>query len=535
MAGLLDTQQSGGLLGALFDDPGARLGLGLLAASSPKLRGLGQVMAQQDQAKQQALQQQYIQSQIAENATQNKQREMQMKAAMDKQAWEQAYYMGGQMPGAQGAGYISSGGSGATPAASSGQMATGATAPTPSEGKFDEWSRSYGIPKDALVADWKSNGGKGIAEMLMKRGAPDMQVTNGYAYDKNRLGAGFMPSLSTSQDGKTSMVRIGPDGLPVVMAPQGAMETFAGYQGAQAAFKPIKVYNPATGREEYTNEGAVVRPQGVPSAQPQYSGPGYAGGSAANAAQGQLQIMQSEYNRLPEGHPDRPAIMREMQRLGGGQATPQSGNYAAGPSAAEAAANEARRVQAVEQVKADILPTSTKLAAVDKTKDALGVLQQALNHPGLKTATGLQGSIDPRNYIPGTDATNFRVLMDQIKGSVFLDAYKDLQGGGAITNVEGDKAEAAKARINRAQSPDEFVKGLNEYKAILERGYERAQQRAGNQGGATGGWEDRQSQQAPAQQREFSMLPNATQYDGKRMRAPDGTIYRSSGGRWTKE
>lgn len=483
MAGLLDTQESGGLLGAFFDDPGARLGMGLLAASSPKFRGLGQVMAQQDQAKQQALQQQLIQSQIAENATQNRQRELQMQNAMAQQARENAFFGMGGSPGGttQGAGMISAGGA---PGAALGGAA-------PSEGKFDEWSRQYGIPKDALVVDYLKNGGKGIAEMIAKRGTPDMQVTNGYAYDKNRLGAGFMPSLSTSQDGKTSMVRIDQaTGLPVVMAPQGAMETFAGYQGAQAAFKPIKVYNPATGREEYTNEGAVVRPQGTPSAQPQYSGPGYAGGSAANAAQGQLQIMQSEYNRLPEGHPDRPAIMREMQRLGGGQAMPQSGNYAAGPSAAEAAANEARRVQAVEQVKADISPTATKVGAVDTARDALGMINQALGHPGLKTATGIQGTVDPRNYIAGTDATNFRVLMDQVKGSVFLDAYKDLRGGGAITDIEGAKAEAAKARINRAQSPDEFVKGLTEYKSIVERGLARAQERAGNQGGATGGWGD---------------------------------------------
>lgn len=53
--GLLDfaTAQpsGGGLLDFAFSDPGARLGLSLLAASSPKLRGLGDVMAQQDQAK----------------------------------------------------------------------------------------------------------------------------------------------------------------------------------------------------------------------------------------------------------------------------------------------------------------------------------------------------------------------------------------------------------------------------------------------------------------------------------------------------
>lgn len=80
--GLLDfaTAQpsGGGLLDFAFSDPSARLGMALMAASSPKLRGLGDVMAQQDQAKKDALQQQYIQSQIAENQTQNKLREQQM-------------------------------------------------------------------------------------------------------------------------------------------------------------------------------------------------------------------------------------------------------------------------------------------------------------------------------------------------------------------------------------------------------------------------------------------------------------------------
>lgn len=531
MAGLLDP-------GGPFDltNPQTQMAIGLLmGAQAPRSQGaqiFSGLLSQQAALSQQEMQRKVMQSQIDENVTQNRQRELQMQNAMAQQARENAYFGMGGGGTTQGAGMIPSGGS--APGSALGGAA-------PSEGKFDEWSKQYGIPKDALVVDYLKNGGKGIAEMIAKRGTPDMQVTNGYAYDKNKLGAGFMPSLSTSQDGKTSMVRIGPDGLPVVSAPQGAADTYAMYQGAQAAFKPIKVYNPATGREEYTNERAVVQPQATPAnvrPQAQYTGPGYAGGSANAAAQGQLEVMQSELNKLPANHPDRPAIMREMQRLGGGQAAPQmapqSGNYAAGPSAAESAANEAQRVQAVEQVKADISPTATKVTALDTARDALGMIDQALSHPGLKTATGIQGTIDPRNYIPGTDATNFRVLMDQVKGSVFLDAYKDLRGGGAITDIEGAKAEAAKARINRAQSPDEFIKGLNEYKAIVQRGYERAAARAGGQGGATGGWEDKQGQQKP-QQREFSMLPNAAQYEGKRMRAPDGTVYRSSGGRWNKE
>jgi hypothetical protein len=55
MAGLLDfgSEQPGGIFGGLLSDPGARLGLSMLAASSPKLRGLADVMAQQDQMQQQ--------------------------------------------------------------------------------------------------------------------------------------------------------------------------------------------------------------------------------------------------------------------------------------------------------------------------------------------------------------------------------------------------------------------------------------------------------------------------------------------------
>lgn len=40
---------------------------------------------------------------------------------------------------------------------------------------------------------------------------------------------------------------------------------------------------------------------------------------------------------------------------------------------------------------------------------------------------------------------------------------------------------------------------------------------------------------APAQTKKFDMLPPATQYEGKRMKADNGTIYRAVGGKWVKE
>lgn len=62
----------------------------------------------------------------------------------------------------------------------------------------------------------------------------------------------------------------------------------------------------------------------------------------------------------------------------------------------------------------------------------------------------------------------------------------------------------------------------------------RLQQKYMHLNGGDVGNEQPQQTTQPAQ-REFSMLPKAADFDGKRMRAPDGTIYRSSGGRWNEE
>lgn len=525
MAGLLDFAGSapsggGGLLDFVFSDPGARAGLTMLAASSPKYgRGLLAAMQSQDEMQKNALQQQYIQSQIAENASQAKQREMQIQSAMQQQAREAAFFgLGGgsPKPTTQGAGMISGGedaGSGA-----------------PSESKFDEWSRQFGIPKDALVVDYLKNGGKGIAEMIAKRGTPDMQVTNGYAYDRNKLGAGFMPSLQTSQDGKSTMTRIGPDGLPVVSAPRGALETFAGYQGAQASFKPIKVYNQATGREEYTDEASVVRPQGRASARPQqqYSGPGYNGGSAANAATEQLRIIQSEYDKLPQGHPDRPALMREMQRLGGGQVA-QSGNFAAGPSAAETAANEAARARAVDTAKADVVRDTDSRTKVRNAKENLSNADRAIELLQLgPTGSAIGALVDKGASVFGksTPGGNIAAQLDIVSANMVKNVPR-FEGPQSNIDVEGYKAAAGRV-ADRSLPIEQRLAAAQEVKYFEQ----KALRQAG--GGASGSWDEPEKKEA-GKQREFSMLPNAKQYDGKRMQAPDGTIYRSRGGQWVKE
>lgn len=89
------------------------------------------------------------------------------------------------------------------------------------------------IPPSAIQADVALNGGKNIAEWMFKTGVPDMNVSGGYAYDKNSTKPGFLPQMSVSNDGKATQVTVGRDGMPVVSAPTGALDTYNAFLGAQ--------------------------------------------------------------------------------------------------------------------------------------------------------------------------------------------------------------------------------------------------------------------------------------------------------------
>lgn len=115
-------------------------------------------------------------------------------------------------------------------------------------------------------------------------------------------------------------------------------------------------------------------------------------------------------------------------------------------------------------------------AAASSVQNQIAVIDKALMHKGRETGTGLSGSIDPRNYIPGTDATDFKVVVDQIGGAAFLQAFESLKGGGQITEVEGKKATDAMARLNRAQSDKEFKTALTDLRKVMSDGLARMSQ-----------------------------------------------------------
>ena len=97
-----------------------------------------------------------------------------------------------------------------------------------------------------------------------------------------------------------------------------------------------------------------------------------------------------------------------------------------------------------------------------------GLLVKAVNHPGLEGVVAVR-NLSELSGFPGTEQQNFKVLMNQITGINFLDAYSQLKGGGAISDVEGQAAKAAKARLDTAQSEPEFKAALNEMITTIDR------------------------------------------------------------------
>ena len=119
------------------------------------------------------------------------------------------------------------------------------------------------------------------------------------------------------------------------------------------------------------------------------------------------------------------------------------------------------------------------IEAVDKATpafdDAVKALQLARQHPGREWGVGATSKI--ATSIPGTDAYGFGKIMEQIQGKNFLTAYQQLKGGGAITEIEGTKAEAAQARLATAQNKKDWDAAMNDLETALRRDMELAQRK----------------------------------------------------------
>lgn len=492
MAGLLD-----------FNNPEMRMGLGLLALGQmPKaqgFQGLMGLLASQDMAEDRKADREYRNAQIAD---------LQRKAALAQQKQEMlTSLLGSPLAG------VTTGG--------------GIDAPT---GRAAAGLQNMSIDQ---IAALKANG-IDVSD-LWKTAREGFKRDAGAYYEDVNRNVQYMPKLDNGMIVSGGQVMQAPGyaqaNAGIKGAEAGAVEAAKfpyavgqdrARQNLAAELEPIKTWNPQTGREEYTPRAAVARPQA------QYSGPGYNGGSAAEAAKEQLFIMQREYDKLPPG-PDRDAVVREMQRLGG--APGASGNYAAGPSAAEQAANEAARTRAVDTAKADVVRDTDSRNKVRSANENLTNADRAIELLKMgPTGSGVGSLIDKGAAVFGksTPGGNIAAQLDIVSANMVKNVPR-FEGPQSNIDVEGYKSAAGRV-ADRTLPIEQRLAAAQEVKYFEQKAIRQAQ--GGQGGGATGNWGEPQQK---TQQREFSMLPNATQFDGKRMQAPDGTIYRSRGGKWVKE
>lgn len=167
---------------------------------------------------------------------------------------------------------------------------------------------------------------------------------------------------------------------------------------------------------------------------------------------------------------------------------------------------------AQEAARGRVLGTAAGEAAVSasgdiaKAQNSIELLESVRDDAALEGITGiLEGRLPARTQAQ----QDLLVKIEQLQGQAFLQAFESLKGGGSITEREGQAATQAIARLNRAQSTEEFRAALNELIGIMESGIERAE-RAGGQAPAArqeGGVPDIVNQAAAIQDK-FNADPN---------------------------
>lgn len=95
------------------------------------------------------------------------------------------------------------------------------------------------------------------------------------------------------------------------------------------------------------------------------------------------------------------------------------------------------------------------------------------------------GPINSRLPTLTSDGERVKSKMDQITGQTFLQAYNQLRGGGAITDIEGEKATKSLNRLNAAQNPQDYRAALNDFREIVVNAANRARTQAGQGDGSS--------------------------------------------------
>lgn len=160
---------------------------------------------------------------------------------------------------------------------------------------------------------------------------------------------------------------------------------------------------------------------------------------------------------------------------GASQTAKNQADIATGGDAARTKAQGQAEGKAAGEASANLPQVETNAASI------LGAIDSLANDPYLDS---MLGPVNSRKPNLSADSERVQSKMNQIGGQSFLQAFNMLRGGGQITEVEGQKATEAMARLNTAQSPKDYREALGELRDIVQRGVDKARRQAGGGGSA---------------------------------------------------
>ena len=106
------------------------------------------------------------------------------------------------------------------------------------------------------------------------------------------------------------------------------------------------------------------------------------------------------------------------------------------------------------------------------------LVDDLLKHEGFKDVVGATYKPFARR-ISGTDASGFMAKYNQLKGKQFLESISQLQGYGALSNLEGTTATNAASAMDISTSEAEFKRNAREYQKVMKLGLERIKRGVG--------------------------------------------------------
>ncbi len=136
-----------------------------------------------------------------------------------------------------------------------------------------------------------------------------------------------------------------------------------------------------------------------------------------------------------------------------------------------------------EKIMARVLKLKEAAAtATSFIENGMGAIDSLIEDPALGRITGAVGVLPS---MPGFGAARAESKAAQIEGQAFLQGFQSLKGAGAITEMEGKKATAAIARLDRRQSTADYIAALKELREIMSTAKARYQSIMSQGGPAT--------------------------------------------------